>query len=132
MKSNLQDNSDWANSAFETARTTGACRGQFQVLEESWWRQRSWGIDFAMQALSVTNHSLLKYIQKELAPLENMQLPDTSKFQRISDPSNPIVVGDLTISLDPVTGNIIGLSEAANGLQYVSFLDPEVLILSGG
>ena len=48
---------------FEAARANQTLAPQFTVLEASWWRQRAWCIDFAMEALKAANHPLGALIQ---------------------------------------------------------------------
>ena len=51
VKSNLKDNDDWLNKDFWRARASGANASQFQILEESWWEQREWGVALALTEL---------------------------------------------------------------------------------
>ena len=65
-------NSDWSNAELKqnlsichtnmTSDRDGMCQSRM-----SWIDQRTWGIDFPLQALRVGNHSLLKDVEKELA-----------------------------------------------------------------
>lgn len=123
VKSNLQDNSNWLNADFEYARTRGPSSAQYQVLEESWWRQRSWGIDFAMQALTPTQHPLLAMIETELQALQMVQPdPSASGFVPV-DVSAPIVMGAVTLSVDATTGAIISLRQQG-GRDWASQANP--------
>ncbi len=46
------------------------CLVQYAVLEASWWRQRTWGVDIPLDTLLASNHSLGKIIQSEFEAIK--------------------------------------------------------------
>eukprot|EP00041_Stephanoeca_diplocostata_P034203 m.1150901 g.1150901 ORF g.1150901 m.1150901 type:complete len:780 (+) comp24479_c0_seq2:116-2455(+) len=78
VKSNLIDNDDWRNTDFHRAKTPPAKTApQFQILEESWWEQREWGVTLALDTLNNGDHPLAEPLLKAIADLQP-QVPDVT------------------------------------------------------
>jgi len=80
VKSNLKDNANWKNPDFYKAKKPPATTApQYEVLEESWWEQREWGITYAVETLLEGNHPMAADLVQELQMLEPV-VPTTSEF----------------------------------------------------
>ena len=123
VKTNLKDNAHWRNAEFAAARLAASPTGkQFDLLEESWWEQRAWGFDFALQALPPA-HPLRALALKEIADL-NQPVPfggtfddaaaiAAAGFAPLADPAAPTACGDVSIAFDAATGAINHLADSS-------------------
>ena len=128
VKSNLVDNVDWENSAFEAARTTGVDHQQFQILEQSWWEQRDWGINFPIEPLKRANHSLYHLIQKQFDDL-TPKIPKTSGMRRVHNMGEIFTFSDgqQKIGFSSKTGAITTLT-TKDGVLLASNNHPLLLV----
>jgi len=115
VKTYLKDNTNWANDAFELARTVGPNRTQYNDLEESWWEQRILGIDIPIDTLARADHILYPAIQMQLDAL-NPSVPDPQSegYHRVTNvKSSSFKCGSVTVAFDSVTGamNMLQTSE---------------------
>ena len=105
VKTYLNDWMNWDNKAFLAHLNTSP----YQDMIASWLEQRSWGIDYALEALG--NHPLLKDIQLELQKLPyNGHAPSVTGYTLQNDPSAvfklPVDGGTISIQFDISTGAI--------------------------
>ena len=116
VKSNLRDNANWDNAGFEYQRTVGPNRDQYGILEQSWWEQRRWGVEYALEALPA-GHDLLERARKELGditqPVPYNHLDPASLraagFSQLNDPSTPVRGGDIEVAFNASTGAVAHL-----------------------
>ncbi len=125
VKSNLRDNFSWKNADFERAKASGSPNAsQYNILEESWWEQRQWGVTLAMETLRDGDHPLFHTLQTAFAELRPA-VPDVSSAAGYSGASigTPISCGDgLTLTLDD-TGAITGLTHKG-GTEWADATHP--------
>ena len=105
VKTYLNDWMNWDNKAFLAHLNTSP----YQDMIASWLEQRSWGIDYALEALG--DHPLLKDIQLELQKLPyNGHAPSVTGYTLQNDPSAvfklPVDGGTISIQFDISTGAI--------------------------
>eukprot|EP00048_Salpingoeca_helianthica_P005546 m.89006 g.89006 ORF g.89006 m.89006 type:complete len:722 (-) comp13639_c1_seq3:776-2941(-) len=118
VKSNLKDNDHWANAAFESARV-GPNRAQYEILEQSWWEQRAWGIDYAIQALANARHPLLPFVQRELAGLIPQPIsPASSGYSPEANHSRVFTTPGYLIRFNSTTGAVDMLQDTRSGKTY--------------
>eukprot|EP01116_Phalansterium_solitarium_P018609 TRINITY_DN499_c0_g1_i1.p1 TRINITY_DN499_c0_g1~~TRINITY_DN499_c0_g1_i1.p1 ORF type:complete len:799 (-),score=301.91 TRINITY_DN499_c0_g1_i1:735-3131(-) len=111
VKSNLQDNTNWANPDFEFARTQGPNRAQYGILEQSWWEQRQWGIDIPVGALQAAGHPLYSLVESEFGQLvPQLPNPSAAGYTLVTNVSGSVFTcGAVQLSFDATTGAVNGL-----------------------
>lgn len=71
VKSNLVDNTDWKNPDFYKAKRPPAKTApQYEILEDSWWEQRHWGITLAVDTLVDGGHRMAAGLVAEMEALK--------------------------------------------------------------
>ena len=71
VKSNLVDNTDWKNPDFYKAKRPPAKTApQYEILEDSWWEQRHWGITLAVDTLVDGRHRMAAGLVAEMEALK--------------------------------------------------------------
>jgi len=133
VKSNLKDNANWANADFEVARTTGPNRTQYDLLEQSWWEQRRWGFEFALEALP-EGHRLAELAKEEIdaiaqdVPYSGMSPAalEAAGFKQVTDPSQAIDCGATKIAFNTSTGaiNMLQDTSVTPAVQWASASRP--------
>eukprot|EP01060_Flectonema_neradi_P006477 TRINITY_DN14382_c2_g2_i1.p1 TRINITY_DN14382_c2_g2~~TRINITY_DN14382_c2_g2_i1.p1 ORF type:complete len:722 (+),score=112.55 TRINITY_DN14382_c2_g2_i1:43-2166(+) len=127
VKSNLKDNVDWDNNAFEYARTRGIDKSQFQILESSWWEQRDWAIKYPLDTLKSASHPLYKLVEEELAN-STPQIPSTQGMRKVTNLGVKYSFGKgQQIGFSPTTGAVTTLT-SASGVQMASESHPLLLL----
>ena len=110
VKTYLGDWTNWGNEAFLAHINTAP----YQDMIASWLEQRSWGIDYALEALA--DHPLLKDIELELEKLMFDGYVSTSGYRQESNPSVvyvlPVHGGTISIQFDVASGNIIMFTDS--------------------
>ena len=111
VKTYLKDWVNWDNQAFLAHLNTSP----YQDMIASWVEQRSWGIDYALEALG--DHPLLKDIQLELQKLTyDGHAPSVNGYTLENDPSAifklPVDGGTISIQFDVSTGAIIYFTDS--------------------
>ena len=110
VKTYLGDWTNWDNEAFLAHINTAP----YQDMIASWLEQRSWGIDYALEALA--DHPLLKDIELELEKLMFDGHVSTSGYKLESNPSVvyvlPVHGGTISIQFDVASGNIIMFTDS--------------------
>lgn len=111
VKKYLNDWTNWDNKAFKSHLSTPP----FQDMVNSWVEQRSWGIDYALEALG--DHPLLPVIQPQLDLLHFDGMVSTDGYQRklviFSVYVLPVGGGSISIQFDDSTGGIILFSDSS-------------------
>ena len=101
----LNDWSNWDNVAFYSQLNTS----NFQDIVKSWVEQRTWGIDYALEALA--NHPLLTEIQSQLQLLHFNGFISTDGYSLEKNLSTlfilPVKGGTISIQFDVATGSIV-------------------------
>eukprot|EP01012_Entosiphon_sulcatum_P032079 TRINITY_DN40828_c0_g1_i1.p1 TRINITY_DN40828_c0_g1~~TRINITY_DN40828_c0_g1_i1.p1 ORF type:complete len:800 (-),score=122.49 TRINITY_DN40828_c0_g1_i1:16-2391(-) len=126
VKSNLKDDTNWANNAFQAARANPAFKAQYDILEASWWEQRQWGIEIPVATLAAANHPLLPAVQAELAATEPQPYPNPANegFVRVTNTSATYSAGRFTIGFDAGTGGVTTLVDSQTGTHWASSKHP--------
>ena len=111
VKTYLKDWVNWDNQAFLAHLNTSP----YQDMIASWMEQRSWGIDYALEALG--DHPLLKDIQVGLEELTyDGHAPSVTGYTLENDPSAifklPVDGGTISIQFDVSTGAIIYFTDS--------------------
>lgn len=109
VKSTLRNvRSNYSNTEFHALRH----RDDYAKLETSWWRQRDYGIAFAVKQLK--DHPLAKSIA---SAINNMQptRPDTQGMTQWNG-YDPIAIANYTIALNNVTGAIAAINNMCMSL----------------
>lgn len=100
----LNDWSDWDNEAFYSHLNTS----HFQDMVKSWEEQRTWGIEYALEALA--DHPLLTEIQSHLQLLNFNGFVSTNGYSLQKNLSTvfvlPVKGGTISIQFDVATGSI--------------------------
>lgn len=136
VKSNLKDNTSWTNADFTYAKFQGPARAQFGVLEDSWWRQRAWSYEFAIQALQDGQHPMVANLTAELQALAaKIPSPEQQGYTK-TDPTKSYVIGTYTLGFDSGTGALTKLrhgsvdwasvSNPIGGLLYRTYSSAEI------
>ena len=121
VKTYLGDWTNWGNEAFLAHINTAP----YQDMIASWLEQRSWGIEYALEALA--DHPLLKDIELELEKLMFDGHVSTSGYRLESNPSVvyvlPVHGGTISIQFDVASGNIIMFTDSrvSNGSMAQSW-----------
>ena len=109
VKKYLNDWTNWDNKAFQSHLSTPP----FQDMINSWVEQRSWGIDYALEALG--DHPLLPEIQAQLDLLHFDGIVSTTGYQQEDVSAQfvlPVIGGTITIQFDVTTGGIVQYSDS--------------------
>ena len=111
VKTFLNDWVNWNNDAFLAHLNTKP----YQDIIASWVEQRSWGIEYALEALG--DHPLLESIQSELEELHyDGHAPLIPGYTLESDPSSvfklPVDGGTISLQFDVTTGAIIHFADS--------------------
>ena len=110
VKSNLKDNDDWLNKDFWRARASGSNASQFQILEQSWWEQREWGVIYSLVELgkaAAAGDPGAKAMQSAIMEDYRATIVVDGKpfarsgFVRIDRIEDPISIGGYQIAFDP-------------------------------
>ena len=110
VKTYLDDWTNWGNKAFLAHVNTAP----YQDMMASWLEQRSWGIQYALEALG--NHPLLKDIELELEKLIFDGKVSTLGYKLETKPSAvfalPVHSGIISIQFDIASGNIVMFTDS--------------------
>ncbi|CAE7237749.1 unnamed protein product [Symbiodinium sp. CCMP2592] len=109
IKTTLHDFKNWSNEAFEAARKGD----NYLQTELSWRRQRDY-LHWALEALS-PEHPLVLRAKRQLSLLQpGPPIGDAPPpgFRRLTpeELQQPLVVGQLSIEVEPATGSLLALS----------------------
>jgi len=109
VKKFLNDWTNWDNKAFKSHLSTPP----FQDMVNSWIEQRSWGIDYALEALG--DHPLLPAIQAQLDQLHFDGVVSTTGYKQEDVSAQfflPVEGGTISIQFDATTGGIVQYSDS--------------------
>lgn len=110
VKTYLGDWTNWDNQAFLAHVNTAP----YQDMIASWLEQRSWGIEYALEALG--DHPLLKEIVLDIDKLMFIGEVSTSGYKLETNPSEvfvlPVHGGTISIQFDVATGNIVTFTDS--------------------
>eukprot|EP01083_Nonionella_stella_P005891 17007_1 len=126
----------WTNDQLQMALNTEPWMTPFNAFRDTWFEQRQFGIDYALDALSQTNDAsekeLYNSIMNELNYLQNPSIPHISNQDEWTqihdiDPTFDVVVNNIVyqVRFDIKTGAIIQLMNSKTGANYVSSLASE-------
>ena len=103
VKSNLKDNANWKNPDFYKAkRPPAATAPQYEVLEDSWWEQRQWGITLAIDTLVSGRHRMAGPLVTEMNKLKP-EVPSPAGFIKAAA-GTPYTCGGETVQFDTNVG----------------------------
>ena len=103
VKSNLKDNANWKNPDFYKAkRPPAATAPQYEVLEDSWWEQRQWGITLAIDTLVSGRHRMAGPLVTEMNKLKP-EVPSPVGFIKAAA-GTPYTCGGETVQFDTNVG----------------------------
>lgn len=107
----FMDPKNWTNAAFNAARAASPKYAAQSIA--SWHEQRAYGLDSALEALTLAGHPLAATIKAAWADLRPSGAPSLDGWTPAA-PATPHVVGAWTLAFDAVTGAI---SQLVSGTQ---------------
>mmetsp|Transcript_35724 Transcript_35724/g.93375 ORF Transcript_35724/g.93375 Transcript_35724/m.93375 type:complete len:832 (-) Transcript_35724:153-2648(-) len=115
VKSNLKDNDNWKNVDFWKAKVPPASTApQYEILEDSWWEQRHWGITLAIDTLVDGNHPMAADLVSQMSNLKpEVPQPESHGFVTAA-PGTTFKCGATAVSFDD-TGALSQLGSWVSG-----------------
>lgn len=112
IKTHLGDFTSYSAIDFQAAR------GQpgFKKVEASWQEQRNYLVQAVDALPDEATRAQARLALDEITP----KLPDTSGYEPIKDPADPVQTGHFEVRIDPESGALVQLSPKSNQRQWAS------------